>query len=67
MRDVAAELKALRLHGMVAAWEEIVAQGNSAGLESSRWLIEHLLDAEHTDRHALDQEPDACGQVPIAS
>jgi hypothetical protein len=35
--------------------------------KTSRWLIEHLLQAEHTDRHALDQLPDACGQVPGAS
>jgi DNA replication protein DnaC len=51
MRDVAAELKSLRLYGMVGAWEEIVAQGNTAAFQSSHWLIEHLLQAEHTDRH----------------
>lgn len=50
MRDIAAELKALRLYGMVGAWDEIVAQGNTATLQSSRWLIEYLLDTEHTDR-----------------
>ena len=50
MRDIAAELKALRLYGMVGAWEEVVAQGNTAGLQSARWLIEHLLDNENTDR-----------------
>jgi len=49
MRDVAAELKALRLSGMVGAWEEIIGQGE-ATVESSRWLVEHLLDAEHTHR-----------------
>ena len=52
MRDVAAELKSLRLYGMVSAWEEIAAGGDTAGLQSSRWLIEHLLQAEDTDRHA---------------
>jgi len=51
MRDVAAELKSLRLYGMVSAWEEIAAQGDSLGMQTSRWLIEHLLQAEHTDRH----------------
>ena len=50
MRDVAAELKALRLYGMVGAWEEIIGQGTQAAVESSRWLIEHLLESEHTDR-----------------
>lgn len=51
MRDVAAELKSLRLNGMMSAWEEIAADGSSVGLQTSRWLIEHLLQAEHTDRH----------------
>ena len=50
MRDIAAELKALRLYGMVGAWEEIIGQGTLAAVESSRWLIEHLLESEHTDR-----------------
>ena len=50
MRDVASELKDLRLYGMAGAWEELVAQGNSAGLQSARWLVEHLLDTEHVDR-----------------
>lgn len=50
MRDVTAELKPLRLYGMVGAWEEIIAQGTQAAVESSRWLIEHLLEAEQTDR-----------------
>ena len=50
MRDVTAELKELRMHGMATAWEEILAQGKSAGVDTSRWLIEHLLQAEHTDR-----------------
>ncbi len=50
MRELGAELKALRLYGMVSAWEEILARDKGATVESSRWLIEHLLDAEHTDR-----------------
>ena len=51
MRDVTAEFKDLRLHGMAGAWEEFIAQGDSVTLQSSRRLIEHLLEAEHTDRH----------------
>lgn len=51
MRDVAAELKELRLYGMAGAWEEVAADGNGVGVQNSRWLIEHLLQAEHTDRH----------------
>ena len=49
MRDVTAELKALRLHGMAGAWADLVAQGGGVGVDSSRWLIEHLLQAEGTD------------------
>jgi len=48
--DVLVELKALRLHGMASAWSDLVEQGGNAGIESSRWLIEHLLQAEGTDR-----------------
>ena len=50
MRDIAAQLKALRLYGMAGAWDEIVAQGGSATIDSSRWLIEQMLNAEDTDR-----------------
>lgn len=51
MRDVWAELKELRLYGMANAWEEVSANRNSLEMQTSRWLIEHLLQAEHTDRH----------------
>ena len=50
MRDIATKLKNLRLYGMSGAWDELLAQGESAGLQSARWLVEHLLDVEHTDR-----------------
>lgn len=50
-RDVQLELKALRLNGMAAAWAELTAQGGTSTLDSSRWLIEHLLQAEDVDRH----------------
>ena len=49
-RDVQAELKALRLHGMASAWADLVEQGGGKSVESSRWLIEHLLQAEDVDR-----------------
>ncbi len=50
-RDVHAELKALRLNGMASAWSELMEQGGGATIDSSRWLIEHLLQAEDVDRH----------------
>ena len=50
MSEITTDLKALRLHGMVSAWEEIIARGAQTTVDSSRWLIEHLLEAEHTDR-----------------
>lgn len=51
MRDVLAELKELRLYGMASAWDELVAGGDSEALQSSRWLVEHLLQIEQSDRH----------------
>lgn len=50
MRDIASELKALRLYGMVSAWEELLADTKGASVQNARWLIEHLLHAEQTDR-----------------
>jgi DNA replication protein DnaC len=50
MRDLTVELKQLRLHGMASAWADLVEQGTNAGVEGARWLIEHLLQAEATDR-----------------
>ena len=50
-RDVPAEFKALRLHGMAGAWSELMEQSGGASIEASRWLIEHLLQAEDVDRH----------------
>src|SRR5450432_150399 len=49
MRDLLVELKQLRLHGMAMAWSELIEQGD-VGVGSSRWLIEHLLQVETTDR-----------------
>lgn len=49
MRDITDELKELRLHGMADAWTDLMTQGENA-VGSSKWLIEHLLRAEHTDR-----------------
>ncbi|BBG91160.1 MULTISPECIES: ATP-binding protein [Aeromonas] len=45
MRDLMAELKELRLHGMATAWAELTAQGES-NTASSKWLLEHLLEQE---------------------
>ncbi len=49
--DVLAELKSLRPHGMAQAWSELEAQGEGMGLQTSRWLLEHLLQAEQVERH----------------
>jgi DNA replication protein DnaC len=50
MRDLGIELKQLRLHGMAGAWIDLVEQGASSGADGARWLLEHLLQAEITDR-----------------
>jgi DNA replication protein DnaC len=50
MRHISAELKALRLYGMASAWGELSTNDACLGLQSSRWLIERLIEAESTDR-----------------
>ena len=50
MTDVIAELKALKLHGMAACYADILAQDTQAAIQSSRWLIQALIQAEGTDR-----------------
>lgn len=53
-RDVTAEIKQLRLHGMAAAWSDLVSQSGStygdSGVGKPRWLLEHLLQAEDVER-----------------
>ena len=49
-RDIGTELKDLRLHGMASAWADLMEQGCRAELASSRWLLEHLLQAEEVNR-----------------
>lgn len=49
MLDITTELKDLRLHGMASAWIDLIAQETSA-TATSKWLIEHLLQAENNDR-----------------
>ena len=49
MIDVTTELKALRLLGMADAWVDLLGQDVSSA-ETSKWLLVHLLRAEHADR-----------------
>ena len=48
--DVQTQLKSLRLNGMATAWADLNEQGGDTTLAASRWLVEHLLQAEHADR-----------------
>ena len=50
-RELMAEFKALRLHGMAATWADLSEQ-RSAEIEAARWVIEQMLRAETTDRAA---------------
>ena len=47
--DITMDLKELRLNGMASAWTDLLALGET-GVATSKWLLEHLLQAEHTDR-----------------
>jgi DNA replication protein DnaC len=48
MRDLSAELKQLRLHGMAAAWSDL--QEGDAEVSSLNWVLDRLLQAETADR-----------------
>ena len=48
--DIKVNLKSLRLHGMAMAWDELTENGETARVDSSKWLIEHLLEAEDANR-----------------
>ena len=48
--DVYSQLRALRLNGMATAWADLTEQGGDTSLAASRWLVEHLLQAEDADR-----------------
>jgi len=50
MRELASELRSLRLHGMASRYDELVSQAGS-GVQAAQWLIATLLEAEVTDRH----------------
>jgi DNA replication protein DnaC len=51
MRNLARELKDLRLHGMADAYR-LLCEREGVGIQTAEWLIAHLLEAEVTDRHA---------------
>jgi hypothetical protein len=48
--DIRDSLKLLRLNGMVMAWEELTENGGSNRIENSKWQLEHLIEAEDTNR-----------------
>ena len=53
MTDMLSQLKALKLYGMANCYVELQSQGVSgatASLQSSEWLLRHLVEAESTDR-----------------
>ena len=49
MFDIVAELKSIKLYGMAMAYEELAAQDPSS-IDTSQWLLQHLLQAQSTDR-----------------
>ncbi|MHB0991981.1 MAG: IS21-like element helper ATPase IstB [Burkholderiales bacterium] len=53
MSDIISQLKALKLQGMADSYAELQSQaatGATASMEASVWLLQHLLEAESTDR-----------------
>ena len=50
MSEIISQLKTLKLHGMADSYAELLQQGGNASMDMSAWLIQHLLDAETTQR-----------------
>ena len=50
MREIAAELKALRLYGMASGYAELLQNISSVEVQQTEWLLRHLIQAEQTDR-----------------
>lgn len=68
MREIAAELKALRLYGMASAWSELTGIGGQVRIESALWLIEHLRRCRRSGSgHAFDPLSDDGGPLPDPS
>ena len=49
MSDIVSQLKAIKLHGMADSYAELQSHGTAA-ISACEWLIQHLLEAETTDR-----------------
>ncbi len=50
MFDIVTELKRLKLNGMASSYAERLDQGRNLGTDTSDELIQHLIEAEITDR-----------------
>ncbi|MDE2281097.1 MAG: IS21-like element helper ATPase IstB [Xanthomonadaceae bacterium] len=50
MTDLIAELKGLRLYGMASGYAEALQNSSSVELQQTEWLLQHLVQAEQTDR-----------------
>ena len=56
MRELAVELKQLRMHGMAGAWADLVEQGGSAALESRLQLCAPKLTSAPQQLLAVDRK-----------
>ena len=56
MREVVAELRSLRLHGMAQRYEELVAEGGS-GIQMAEWLIRALRQSAWCTRGCPPETP----------
>lgn len=48
--EIIPALKALRLHGMASSYADLLEQRGDSGAGEAQWLLQHLLQAERTDR-----------------
>lgn len=67
MRELGAELKALRLYGMASTWAELSANGGDVGLQSALAHRAPVGGRIHRPHHALGPLPDVGRPLPRSS
>jgi hypothetical protein len=60
--DRLAQLKALHLYGMAAAWTELLAEGPRQPMRPEAWL-DRLIEAEQADRQSTQSAVSAQGST----
>ena len=65
--ELLTRLKALKLHGMASAFEELAAESMRRELPAEVWLTRMASGGKRRTAGALHPLPDGLGQIPAAA